>query len=100
MKFDQAQAAMRDGRRVARRGWNGKGMFAYYVPGGVYPAQVEAIKGEFPNDMVPYKPYYALKTAQECVSVWVPSIGDIDADDWYVIQSLGELSCLKNKDVK
>lgn len=84
MDFGRALEAMKDGKRVRRAGWNGVGMFAWYVPAGVYPARMEAIKGVFPDDMVPYRPYYALKTAQNDVATWAPSTSDTLADDWEV----------------
>ena len=36
--FGDAVAALKEGLRVARAGWNGKGMFLYYVPENKYPA--------------------------------------------------------------
>ena len=76
---------MKNGYKVARKGWNGSGMFAYYVPANEYPAQTNAIKGYFPNDTVPYRAYMALKTAQGDVAQWVPSTSDNLADDWYIV---------------
>ena len=32
MTFGQALEALKEGKRVARSGWNGKGMFLLYVP--------------------------------------------------------------------
>jgi hypothetical protein len=37
--FGSAVAALKEGYKVARSGWNGSGMFAYYVPESSYPAQ-------------------------------------------------------------
>lgn len=85
LNFGQATEQAKKGKRIARQGWNGNGMFAYYVCGGVYPAQTEAIKGVFKNDMVPYRPYWALKTAQDDVATWNPSTSDTLATDWMVI---------------
>lgn len=85
MNFGEALAALKDLKRVARKGWNGPNMFVYYVIGGAYPAQMAAIKGQFPNDLVRYRPYLALKTLQGDVATWVPSISDVLADDWYIV---------------
>ena len=85
MSFGEAVAMMKVGAKVARKGWNGDGMFAWYVPEGLYPARMEAIKGVFPNDMVPYRPYFALKTAQNDVATWCPSVSDQLANDWVLI---------------
>ncbi|MTO24509.1 DUF2829 domain-containing protein, partial [Turicibacter sanguinis] len=32
MNFGQVLELLKQGKKVARRGWNGKGMFLYYVP--------------------------------------------------------------------
>jgi hypothetical protein len=86
MDFQAALAALKVGGRVARSGWNGHNMFAYMVPEAAYPAQTGAAKMYFgDNALVPYAPYFALKNAQDSVSVWVPSVGDILADDWYAL---------------
>lgn len=85
MPFGLAIEAMKMGKKVARAGWNGKEMFAYYVPAGKYPAKTDIIKGIFPDELVPYRHYMALKTAQGDVSTWAPSGSDALADDWYIV---------------
>lgn len=82
--FSDALMWLKEGKRVARKGWNGKGQFCWMVPEGQYPARMEAIKGYFPSDIVPYGAYFALKNAQDVVVPWVPSVGDLLATDWYV----------------
>lgn len=83
--FSDALMWLKEGKRVARAGWNGAGQFAWMVPDGVYPARMEAIKGYFPDDQVPYGAYFALKNAQGTVVPWVPSVGDLLAIDWQVV---------------
>jgi hypothetical protein len=62
MTFGQAIEAMKAGQKVARSGWNGKGMFAYYVPANSYPVQTGAAKSHFGEGaMVPYNAYMAIK---------------------------------------
>lgn len=85
MSFGDAVVMARAGKRVARTGWNGAGMFAYIVPSNNYPAQTDMIKGHFDGDMVPYREYWALKTAQEDVAMWSPSGSDSLANDWCVV---------------
>ena len=83
----QAIEAMKSGKRVARAGWNGAGMFAYLVPAASYPAQTGAAKAHFGEGaMVPYREYMALKTAQGDVATWAPSCSDALAEDWEVVQ--------------
>jgi hypothetical protein len=88
MDFGQALNNLKCGERVARSGWNGKGMFLYHVPAASYPAQRNergTMIGVFPDDMVPYRAYIAMKTAQNDVVPWVASQSDILADDWFVL---------------
>lgn len=86
MNIGQAVEAMKAGKRVARTGWNGQGMFAYYVPANSYPAQTGVAKQFFgENALVPYRAYMALKTAQGDVAAWTPSGSDVLADDWLVL---------------
>jgi hypothetical protein len=85
--FGEALRALKDGKRVARAGWNGKGMFVYLVPAASYPVQTGAAKAHFgEGSMVPYNAYFALKGVNETVSTWVPSVTDCLADDWRVIE--------------
>ena len=39
MDFGQAINALKEGKRVARLGWNGKGMFLYLVNGSMVDKQ-------------------------------------------------------------
>ena len=86
LNFGQAIEAAKQGKKIAREGWNGSGMFAYIVPAQSYPAQTEIAKKHFgENVMVPYRAYWALKTAQEDVATWTPSGSDTLAEDWIVL---------------
>jgi hypothetical protein len=85
MDFGMALWNLKNGNKVAREGWNGAGMFAYMVPAASYPATTEAAKSHFGDSLVPYRAYFALKTAQGDVATWVPSGSDILAEDWVVI---------------
>jgi hypothetical protein len=87
MNFGAALDLITAGHRVARQGWNGKGMFIYLVPAASYPAQRGAAKrwlGE--GAMVPYDAYIAMKTAQDRVVPWLASQNDILAADWLSIE--------------
>lgn len=83
--FGSAVYLLKTGKKVARKGWNGSGMFVYYVPAASYPVErnnLETMGGHFDNDMVPYREYLALKTAQGDVATWAPSVSDALATDW------------------
>ncbi len=87
MTFGLALEAVKRGARIARAGWNGKGMFAYLVPANSYPAQTGAAKAFFgEGGMVPYNAYLALKGADDTVSTWAPSGSDALAEDWLIVE--------------
>lgn len=86
MSFGLAIEAMKKGFRVARDGWNGKGMFLYYVPASAYPPSTEVAKEAFGGENVPYGAYVAMKTAQGNVVPWLASQTDMLADDWYIVE--------------
>lgn len=85
MDFGAALMNLKEGKRVARMGWNGKGMFLYYVPAAAYPPCTEVAKAAFSGNDVPYGAYIAMKTAQDNVVPWLASQSDMLADDWYVV---------------
>lgn len=88
MTFGAAIEALKTGERVARVGWNGKGMFVYLVPAASYPVQTGAAKAHFGEGaMVPYRAYLALKTVDEDVATWAPSCADVLAEDWELISA-------------
>lgn len=89
LTFGQAIEAAKLGKPICRKGWNGAGMFAYIVPGAFYPAQTGVAKDYFGEKaMVPYREYWALKTAQGDVSTWAPSGSDSLADDWEIFKEI------------
>lgn len=84
--FGEAIAVLKNGGKVARGGWNGKGMFLYYVPESAYPPVTEIARATFNGNNVPYGAYIAMKTAQNNVVPWLASQTDMLADDWYEIE--------------
>ena len=89
VSFGHAIELLKGGHRVAREGWNGKGMFLYYVPENKYPASRNehgTMIGVFKDDMVPYREYIALKTVDNQVVPWAPSISDALAEDWQIVE--------------
>ena len=89
ISYSEALTAVKLGKKIAREGWNGKGMFLYYVPANKYPASRNehgTMVGVFEDDMVPYGAYIAMKTAQNNVVPWLASQTDVLADDWVIIE--------------
>lgn len=89
--FGDAIKAAKLGLKVAREGWNGSGMFAYIVPANSYLSTTGVAskyfdKGDGLPIMVPYRAYWALKTAQNDVATWAPSGSDSLAEDWMIVE--------------
>lgn len=82
--FGKAIEFLKAGNKVARAGWNGKGMYLYHVPANSYPAVTDIAKAEF-GDTVPYGAYIAMKTAQSNVVPWLASQTDMLAEDWEIV---------------
>lgn len=86
MDFGKAIECLKQGKKVAREGWNGKGMFLYYVPANKYPATTDIGKSiSDDNGLVDYGAYIAMKTAQGNVVPWLASQTDVLAEDWKVL---------------
>lgn len=85
LDFGQAIRAAKRGKKVSRSGWNGSGMYAYVVPAQSFPAVTDVAREEF-GDMVPYRAYWALKTAQGDVATWAPSGSDSLSEDWCIVE--------------
>lgn len=73
-----------NGLKLARAGWNGKGMFLYHVPANEYAAVTDIAKAEF-GETVKYKAYIAMKTVQGDVVPWLASQTDLLAEDWMIV---------------
>lgn len=97
MTFGEATELAKLGFGVGRKGWNGANMFAYIVPESKYKPITPIAKAYFNDQEVPYRAYWALKTAQGDVAMWAPSGSDSLAEDWEVIFSLSVDSSVHDK---
>ena len=91
INFGQAIEALKSGKRVSRKGWNGKNMFLWLKEGCV-------IKSDFCKDPVLKSicddnggtlcclPTICIKTADNKVLTgWLASQNDMLSEDWYVL---------------
>ena len=87
MTFGQAIINLKDGKRVARAGWNGKGMFLFLVPGSrITVSEGRPLAAVFPvGAEVDYLPHIDMKTADGKVVPWLASQTDVLAEDWTVV---------------
>ena len=88
MTFSEALDALKLGSRVARDGWNGKGMFLFLVPGSTFIVNRPPLLGIYPEGTeIKYHAHVDMKTAQGDVVPWLCSQTDLLADDWCVVIS-------------
>ena len=81
--FGEALKRLKDGERVARAGWNGKGMFLFLVPGSTFKVNRPPLLGIYPEGtVVNYCPHIDMKTADDKIVPWLASQTDVLATDW------------------
>lgn len=83
MDFSDALRVVKAHGRVARSGWNGKGMFIFLVPGSIFKVNREpltSILGE--GTEVSYHGHVDMRTANGQIVPWLCSQTDMLADDW------------------
>ena len=90
LTFGLAVEATKKGCKICRTGWNGKGMFVVYQKG--YPQGIPCNKqtaqawGMNEGDLFKCEPYLQIKMVNGSHAMWVPSINDVLADDWMIIE--------------
>lgn len=86
MNFGQALEHLKRGDKVAREGWNGKGMFLFLVPGSTFKVNRAPLLGIYPEGTeINYCPHIDMKTADNKIVPWLASQTDVLAEDWIVL---------------
>lgn len=81
--FSEALQKLKQGRRMKRTGWNGKGMFVFMVHGSKFKVNRDPLKsilGE--GTEVDYAPHIDIRCADGTIAVWTPQQADMMAHDW------------------
>lgn len=73
MTFGEALEALKTGKKVARQGWNGKGMYIEYVIGKDHSFSI-------------IEPFLVIKNVKNSFNTWVPSISDLLSEDWVIVE--------------
>lgn len=81
LSFGEALNEMGIGCKVARYGWNGKGMFLFMIAGGAWDFECDIDGVDGLNTL----PFICMKTADGKLVPWLASQTDMIASDWMVI---------------
>ena len=79
--FGDALFFLKQGKKIARAGWNGKGMWLMMVPEGLAETvsfQYEALKPA---------PWIGMKTVDQKFVPWLASQTDMLAEDWVIVDA-------------
>lgn len=89
MDFGEAIKKAKQGKRISRKGWNGKGMFVVYQKG--YPEGIPCNKqtaetyGYKEGSLFKCRPYLQMRCADGTHQMWLASQSDILEEDWHII---------------
>lgn len=84
MNFGQALEALKQGARICRTGWNGKGMWLSIVKAGEWSTSAWM---KWPlNTEFETAPWIGMMTADKQFVPWLASQTDILAEDWEIVR--------------
>ena len=85
MTFGDALEALKDGERVARKGWNGKGMYVFLAHEADFVTDADL--SAYDQLEVEVADMLVMKTAQDTFQPgWLASQADMLAEDWYIVE--------------
>ncbi len=92
MNFGEALEALKQGEKVAREGWNGKGVFLFLLPAGIIPKtaiydhKLQEILKDNGKDSFEALASIRMKTADDKILTgWLASQTDMLSEDWDII---------------
>lgn len=96
MDFSKALELVKEGKKLARSGWNGfarkdwnekSQMFVYLVQGSNFVVNRKPLTEFYPEGTeIEYHAHIDMKTAQGYCIPWLASQADLLAEDWELIQ--------------
>lgn len=95
VNFGIALEALKQGKRVARKGWNGKGMFLFLLPAGIVPTKAihnpmlrQVIESEIQGDTFEALGSIRMFTAdKKILTGWLASQTDMLSEDWIILDA-------------
>ena len=83
LTFSEALVHIKNGVKMQRVGWNGKGMFVFLVPGSTFKVSRPPLLGIYPEGTeIQYHAHIDMKTADGQIVPWLASQTDVLAEDW------------------
>ncbi len=87
MDFSEALLFVKNGAKIQRAGWNGKGMWVKkFTPGYIDENQMAEAMGLTYAELPTMLQYLAMRTADNALIPWLASQSDILAEDWQVVE--------------
>lgn len=98
MNFGEALEALKKGKRIAREGWNGKGMFLFLLPAGNIPKSAihdpdlrKVIDEKVEGDTFEGLPSIRMWTVNSygrwgILTGWLASQTDMLSEDWVIVE--------------
>ena len=88
--FGMAIEAMKLGHKVARSGWNGKGMYLVHFSPVSHGLEMLTVYDKEEGTTLPLLPFILMKTADNCYVPWLASQTDMLSDDWILVHFVNE----------
>lgn len=90
LNFGEAIEALKQGKRIARKGWNGRGMYLWLVPATTVKAEwchephLKALAEENGGEIEAYGSIRMLTADKKILTGWLASQTDILSEDWFI----------------
>jgi len=86
LSFGDAVELAKQGYKLQREGWNGKGMFIFLVPGSHFKVNRPPLLGIYEEGTeIDYSPHLDMKTASGEIVPWLASQSDVLSEDWCIL---------------
>ena len=82
MSFGKGLKKLKEGKKITRKGWNGKGMYLFLSPA----LGCQMYKKYTEKDINDIQPFIVMKTADGTLVPWTASQTDILAEDWVTVE--------------
>ena len=88
LNFSQALELIKEGKLLARSGWNGKKMFIFKVGGSEFTVNRKPLNEVIPEGtVIKYHAHIDMHTADGQIVPWLASQTDIFAEDWEIVEN-------------